>query len=190
MLCVAVILFGDDLIGDQVNAACGGEPVIVLDSGNISPIHFLTARRSWVSCVGVVVFVAGFIKMVLQLLLRFASALPDGPGLLRAWQRFVPRSFVSIVHNGILSRSSGRAFNDVGDDDTGFRSQDSQQALHGLGSAGFLKHDDVEAGDHFGKAGDHMQVPLWEFFGPAIHLAVRSPQNQMFHVAIRRLDDV
>lgn len=45
MLCVLVNFFGDDLIGDQVHAVCGIEPVIVLDSGCVPAIHVLTAGR-------------------------------------------------------------------------------------------------------------------------------------------------
>ncbi len=112
MLCAVLIPFGKDLIGDQLHAVSGCEPVIVLDSGNVPTIDVLTANRSRfrVGGVVVVVFIVGFIQMVLQLLFRFPSALPDSPDLLRGRQRSmrilasaIPRSFVSVVHKGIVS---------------------------------------------------------------------------------------
>jgi hypothetical protein len=54
--------------------------------------------------------VAGFVQMMLQLLLRFPSALPDGPDLLRGRHRTmrtlvkaIPYTFASIPHKGIVS---------------------------------------------------------------------------------------
>jgi hypothetical protein len=77
-------------------------------------MHVLTASRprlrARVGGVVVVVFVAGFVQMMLQLLLRFPPALPDGPDLLRGRHRSmhmlvqaVPYSFASIPHKGIVS---------------------------------------------------------------------------------------
>lgn len=57
-----------------------------------------------------VVFVAGFVQVMFQLLLRFPSASPDGPYLLRGRHRTmrllvqaIPYSFASIAHKGIVS---------------------------------------------------------------------------------------
>lgn len=83
---VVVLRLRDGLIGNQIDAVCGGDAVIVLDSGNISGIHF-TAKSSpgaWLRVIaGLFIVVARFIEVLIQFLLCVAPALANSSHLLR-----------------------------------------------------------------------------------------------------------
>jgi hypothetical protein len=68
-----------------------------------------------------------------------------------------------------------------------FRAKGGEQPLHSLGvAAGFLDGDDLEVRDDRGQL-IACQSRFGESFGPASHLAARSPRARTFQVPIRRL---
>ena len=118
---LVVVRFGQDLVGNQVDTVRGSQAVIVLDGGNVPAIHLpavhCTCTRThrtgfMVGFVGVVGLVARFLEVVLQLLLRIPSALPDSAQLLGRRRRVgvlamalrVPILF--LAHKGIVPPDS------------------------------------------------------------------------------------
>lgn len=84
---LVVVLLGEDLVGDHVDPVGGGQPVIVLDGGNVSAVDFSLAGTLLLLFPDgdpvVCVLAAYFLEVMLQFLLRFATALPDSAYLLR-----------------------------------------------------------------------------------------------------------
>lgn len=86
-----VLTFAECLVGDQVHAVGCGETVVVLDGGYVPAIDgpggFLSGVVVVIVAVYLVVvwiiFVAGFLEMVFQLLFCVAAALAHGTHLLR-----------------------------------------------------------------------------------------------------------
>lgn len=106
-----VICFWDGLVGNQIDAVCRGQLVIVLDSGNIGiPTSDRPMICVRVSGVMMVIFVARFIEVMIQFLLRFPPALANGPHLPGAWRSMhmlvrdmVPRVLIGFVaHKGMV----------------------------------------------------------------------------------------
>jgi hypothetical protein len=90
LLVRGLFILGDRLVGNQVHTVSSGQPFVVLDGGHIPGVHWfgVRSRPGRGSFVMVrVVLVAGFLEMVLQLLLRVAAALTHSPHLLCCGRR-------------------------------------------------------------------------------------------------------
>ena len=74
--------FGDHLVRDEVHPVSGAQPLVILDSSNVTAIHKSRPLGFRMLIVVQIVFVAGFLEVVLQLFLRLAAALPHCADLL------------------------------------------------------------------------------------------------------------
>jgi hypothetical protein len=110
-----IFALGNCLIGDQVHAVSCSKSVIILDGSNV-PAADGTAVLLFGGVIVVrIMLVAGFLKMVLQLLFCVAAALTHGTHLLRRWcgvgvlvRTKIPRiPAYFLAHSGIVPLDVG-----------------------------------------------------------------------------------
>lgn len=103
------------LIGDQVHAVSCSKLVTILDGSNVLAVDGPVVLISGGVIVVRIILVAGFLKMVLQLLFCVAAALTDGTHLLRGWcgvgvlvrTMIPPIPAYILAHSGIVPLDAG-----------------------------------------------------------------------------------